>query len=390
MNMKPRKIGLVSEFFYPHLGGVTEHLYFYGKELVRRGFEVVILTGHQGKEIDVEIPAGMRVIQIARSLPIFTNGAIGKISAGWNIGKKVQKILEEEKFDILHIHNPIDPVLPLLFLKYTNTITVGTFHTYFKSVPYFKIFQKIAQNYLDKLHGVATVSECCAEAMNRYFTTNFKVLPNGVDTHFFANHSGKVREHAGNSSNIFFLGRLDPRNDLDTLIRSLPHVLDQVPEARLLVAGDGPLRPYYERLAGQLLHKKIFFIGEVNGNRPNYFATSSVFCYPAVIASFGIALIESMSAGVPVVACNNEGFRSIIRHGVNGLLVEPSHPRKLAEAIIRVLKDKKLAESLSEEGRKTAEQYSWSRVADQVLGYYNEIYLREKGAPFCHSAPTSP
>ncbi len=384
-----RKIGIVSEFFYPHIGGVSEHLYFYAKELTRLGFEVVIITGHKGLKIDVPLPAGLRVIQLTKSMRVFANGSIGKISVGWNIGKKVKKILEEEKFDLLHIHNPLDPILPLLFLKYSNTITVGTFHTYFKSIPYFKIFQKIAQKYLNKLSGVATVSKCCSEAMNQYFTTQFKVLPNGVDTDFFSNPSGKIKRYEDGNANILFLGRLDPRNDLDSLIEALPMVLEKIPQARLLVVGDGPLRSFYERKSGSLLGKNIFFEGQVNGNRPDYFATSHVFCYPATIASFGIALLEAMAAGTPVVACNNEGFRGIIQNEANGLLVEPSHPQGLAEAIVKVLQNKPLAEKIKENGLKTADHFSWPRVTKKILAYYNQIFQREKGVSFCPPELTS-
>ena len=134
--------------------------------------------------------------------------------------------------------------------------------------------------------------------------------------------------------------------------------------------------------AGKLLDKHIFFEGKINEERPDYFATSQVFCYPATKASFGITLLEAMSAGVPVVACNNRGFRDIIQDGVNGLLPRPDDPTALADALVRVLENKALAATLIQNGKKTADSFSWSRVTEQVLAFYNQIYLKKKGVPF--------
>jgi len=376
-----KKIGIVSEYFYPHVGGITEHVYFFAKEVARRGYETVILTGYQGHPVEVDLPYGLRVIQVARSMGIFANGSAGKISVGWNVGSRVKEILKKERFDLIHLHNPLDPVLPLLFLKYSKSLTVGTFHTVLASTRYFKWFNKIAQNYLNKLDGIIAVSPSCATLMEKHFDNSFKVIPNGVDTEWFANPTGKVEKHFGSDANILFLGRLDPRNGLDDLMAAFPQVLKAIPEARLIVAGDGLLRPYYEKKAGDLLGKNIFFEGQVNETRPDYFAASAVFCYPAAIASFGIALLESMAAGVPVVATENEGFKALIDDGVNGLLVPAKDPVALGRALIRVLRDKTLAAILQRNGRQTADRFSWSRVTDQVLDFYGEIF-RRKGAPF--------
>jgi phosphatidyl-myo-inositol alpha-mannosyltransferase len=376
-----KKIGIVSEYFYPHVGGITEHVYFYAKELARRGHEVVILTGHRGNPVDVPLSSSLRVVQLARSMRVFANGSTGKISVGWDLGRRVREILEREKFDLLHLHNPLDPVLPLLFLKYSKTITVGTFHTVLASTHFFKMFQRIAQNYLNKLDGIIAVSPSCAEMMERHFENTFEVIPNGVDAQWFANPPGRIEKYDDGRPTILFLGRLDPRNGLDHLLEAFPRVLKEIPEARLVVAGDGLLRSYYEKKAGSFLGEKIFFEGQVNGTRPEYFAASAVFCYPAAIASFGIALLEAMAAGTPVVATENEGFRALIQNGVNGILVKPADPKALAEGLIRAMRDKALAEELKKNGRRTAEGFSWPRVTDQVLSFYEDV-LKKRGASF--------
>jgi phosphatidylinositol alpha-mannosyltransferase len=377
-----KKIGIVSEFFYPHLGGITEHVFFTAKEFAKRGHEVVILTGYLGEPPGVELPAGVRVQHLARSMKVYANGSIGKISYGMHLGKKIKALLRQENFDLLHLHNPLDPVLPLLFLKYTDTVTVGTFHSLLKSAHYFKIFHRIAQNHLDKLAGVIAVSPSCAEFMAKHFHNDFHVFPNGVDIDWYSKPTGKIKKFDDGAPNIFFLGRLDPRNGLDLLLEAFPEVERKVPDARLIIAGDGPLRPDYEKKSGKRLGEKIFFEGAINPTRPNYFATSQVFCYPATIASFGITLVEAMAAGVPVVATDNEGFRGVVEQGRTGLLFPQGDAAALAQEIIRVLRDPELARRLARNARVSVEKYSWSHIADRLLNYYDSIFLQHKGMAF--------
>lgn len=380
-----RKIGIVSEYFYPHLGGITEHVYYFSKEMLKRGYEVVLLTGDSGEASDVKLPRGLRIIRFGKSIPIYSNHSFAKLTLGWGLGNKIKKVLAEEKFDLLHIHSPVMPILPMLFQKHSNTVTVGTFHTYFDAADshfFYKTFQKLVQSFLDDLDGKIAVGPSCIEAMNEYFDAEYTIIPNGVDVDWFAKPTGTIAEHHGHDANILFLGRLDPRNGLDDLLQAFPDVVKEIPQARLIVAGDGPLRPFYEDKAGSLLKDKIFFAGQVNGNRPDYFASSQVFCYPANKASFGITLLEAMASGKPIVAADNPGFRGVLENGLNGLLYPPENPKALAQSLTKILGDPAFAKGLIEQGKKSVEQYSWSRVTDRVLEFYDEVYMKKKGERF--------
>lgn len=377
-----RKIGIVSEYYYPHLGGVTEHVHYFSRELLRRGYEVVLLTGDQGVDPEHPVPPSLRIVRFGKAYPVYSNGSFAKVTLGWGLGRQIRRVLEHERFDLIHIQSPLTPVLPLLFQKYTNTVTVGTFHTYFDSVRCFRVFGRALQGYMERLDGLIAVAPSCVEAMGRYFEADYTIIPNGVDTDWFGRPSGKIEKYNDGISNILFLGRLDPRNGLDILLKAFPRVLDRWPHTRLLIVGDGPLRLFYENLAGPLLNRSIFFEGQINQARPRYFATSHVFCYPAAKASFGITLLEAMAAGTPVVATDNRGFRDIIRHGINGLLVAEDHPAALADTLVKILRDKQLAVKLAEEGRREAGRYSWSHVTDQILGYYEDVYQKKRGMPF--------
>ncbi|MCE9626154.1 MAG: glycosyltransferase family 4 protein [Deltaproteobacteria bacterium] len=381
-----RKIGIVSEYFYPHLGGVTEHVYYFSKEMLRRGFEIVLLTGYEGQEkIDVELPPGLRIIRFGKSVPIFSNHSFAKVTLGWNLAKKVKRVLAEEKFDLLHVHSPVMPVLPGLFQKYTNTVTIGTFHTYFDAMDskfFYWALQSTVQKYLDKLDGKIAVGSSCIEAMDAFFKADYTIIPNGVATDWFAQADKKIAAYDDSDKNILFLGRLDPRNGLDTLLDAFPSVLEKVPDARLMVAGDGPLREYYEKKSGDLLGKKVFFEGQVNGNRPEYFATCDAFCFPATKAGFSITILEAMAAGKPIITTDTFGFRDVIRNGENGLLVPQGDSAELGKALVKVLQKKDFAAKLSKNAQSDVQQYSWSQVTDRVIDYYNQVFMKKKGVPF--------
>ncbi|MCP5468301.1 MAG: glycosyltransferase family 4 protein [Deltaproteobacteria bacterium] len=372
--MSIKKIGIVAEYFYPHLGGISDHIFFFSQELLKRGYDVTILTGHQGQENPIKLPEKLRVIRLGKSYPIHSAGSTCKVTLGLGLGKRIRQVLKDEKFDILHLQSPTDVTLQLMFLKYTNTVTIGTLHSYFNFVPYFKVFQKLIQSYIDKLDGIISVSHACIEAMERYFKVQYQIIPNGIDIDFFAQKAPPVEELKSDHKNIFFLARLEPRNGLDCLIEAMPRVLEKVPNARLIVAGDGPLRKSCEKKSGELLGKNIVFVGPIFETRPNYFATSDVFCYPAHHATFGITLLEAMAARKPVVAMDNPGFRQVVTSGVNGILTKMHDSNALADGLIQVLTDEALSQRLVKNGWEHVQNFSWERVTDQILDFYQKTY----------------
>ncbi len=382
-----KKIGIVSEYFYPHLGGITEHVYYFSRELIERGFEVVLLTGYEGEEdqVRVAIPKKLKIIRFGKTKAIFANDSYAKVTLGWNLGKKIKQVLADEKFDLLHIHSPITPVLPLLFQKYTNTVTVGTFHTYFDSLDsffYYGTLKKTIQQYLDKLDGLIAVSNACIEALSRFYTVEATIIPNGVDTAWFSKPAQKIEKYSDGAPTIFFLGRLDPRNGLDALLDAFLIIRKEIKNVRLIIAGDGPMRYLYEKQAGDLRNKEIFFEGQINENRPSYFASSDVFCYPATKAAFSVTILEAMASGKPIVGSDNLGFRAAIQDGVNGLLAKPGDTQSLAAALIRLLTNKPLAHQIAQQGLESVKQYSWPAVTDRILNFYDKVYRQKKGVPF--------
>jgi phosphatidyl-myo-inositol alpha-mannosyltransferase len=184
-----------------------------------------------------------------------------------------------------------------------------------------------------------------------------------------------VESLLGDHQTISWVGRFDPRNGLETMIEAFRILHRERGGVRLVVVGDGPLRPVYLRQMGHELRPYVHLAGRLNRTRPNHLVSSDVFCTPCNRASFGMVLLEAMSCGLPVVASRISGFQLVMEDGRHGLMIHPadSAPR-FAEALGRLLDDAAARERMGGEGRRSAvERYAWSQVAAQLDSYYSDM-----------------
>ncbi len=371
------KIGIVTEYYYPSLGGITEHVHHFALEAHRLGHEPVIITSNAGKDMTMA-DQPVEVIKIGRSLPIYSNGSIARVTVGFGIGKKIKDLLKTEKFDVIHIHSPLVPTLPLTFQHHSDTVTVGTFHTQFDTSGDLSLFKKFIQEYFDGLDGRIAVSNLCIESMGRYFKGDYRIIPNGVDIHKFHPACEKVHRFNDGKLNIFFLSRLEPRNGLGYLIDAFSKIRSGRSDCRLIIGGGGPLLGYYKSLVPHEIRDDVHFIGEILGSRPNFFATSDIFCFPTTRASFGITVLEAMAAGKPVVAFTLPAYRQIIKEADEGVLCGAPDTNNLADALIGLLDSKGVRDRIGVKARARAEEFSWNNITRQVLDYYEELVSRDR------------
>jgi phosphatidyl-myo-inositol alpha-mannosyltransferase len=363
------RIALVTEYYYPHLGGVCEHVHFFAREARRRGHHVDVITSHiPGAE---EQP---HVIRVGRSQPVYANGSQARITLGWNLRRDVRQVLREGHYDIVHVHSPLTPVLPILAIEEADCPVVGTFHTYFDRSVGYTLGRRFFQKRLDMLSAAIAVSNSTTVALNRYFDADWQIIPNGIDTDVFHPNAPPPPGISSDVPTILFLGRFDPRNGLTTLIDSFRRVKgrgNRGRQARLVVVGDGPLREHYYKQANG--DKDIVFVGAVLEGRPSYYAHSSVYACPTTKASFGITLLESMACETPVVCSDILGFRDVVVDGREALMVPCGDRDALADSLVRVLDDQGLAIQLGTTGRQNSLEYSWARVTSRVLDVYQNV-----------------
>jgi phosphatidylinositol alpha-mannosyltransferase len=363
------RIALVTEYYYPHLGGVCEHVHFFAREARRRGHHVDVITSH--------IPGAEpqpNVIRLGRSQPVYANGSQARVTIGWNLRRDVRRALREGNYDIVHVHSPLTPTLPIIAIEEADCPVVGTFHTYFDRSMGYTLGRRFFQKRLDMLSAAVAVSHSTTVALNRYFEADWQIIPNGIDTDVFHPHAPPPPGMEKDVPTILFLGRFDPRNGLTTLIDSFRRVKgkgNRGREAKLVVVGDGPLREHYYKQANG--DKDITFVGAVLEGRPSYYAHSSVYACPTTKASFGITLLESMACETPVVCSDILGFRDVVVDGREALMVPCGDRDALADALVRVLDDQGLAIRLGTTGRHNALEYSWARVTSRVLDVYQNV-----------------
>jgi phosphatidylinositol alpha-mannosyltransferase len=379
------KIGIVSEYYYPTLGGIQEHVYHFAIEAIARGHDVRIIT-----PLVTSIPDGqvngvrpLPQIHVGISVPVYQNGSIARVAIGHRLGRRLQQVFDHEHFDLVHIHSPLTPTLPILAVTRSPTTTIGTLHTNFNGSLLLRLFRQKLQAYLDRLDGIIAVSPSAARPIAAHFRADYRVIPNGIDIHQFNPDLPRLKELDDGRFNLLWVGRMEPRNGLDRMIQAFERACQRRRDLRLVIVGDGPLRPTYEAMVPTALKPLVHFAGFVNSGRPEYYASVDALCVPASISSFGITLLEGMAASKPIIASDIDGFRDVMTHEKQGLLLDTADPDVFSDAIVRLASDRELAREYGRRGRATALGYAWGDVTERILAFYREVLLRRETAQAC-------
>ncbi len=372
----------MSDYYYPQLGGVTEHVHGQATELARRGHEVTVITPALVKvprtvDGDDFPPETFEVVRLGRAFPFYANRAEVLVSWSPKLGSSLDRLFEMRRFDVLHVHNPIGAFLPLMALRRSRArVTVGTLHSVVPAgYPLLRMFHRPLGGILRRLDACITVSDTVVDSLSPFFPRQrFVTIPNGIDASFFTPEAVPLPELDGRQ-NMLFVGRFDPRNGVGHAIGAFTILKRTHANLRLVVVGDGPLRPFVERMVPDDLRGDVVFAGRVNRLRPRYLASADVLCSPCSLASFGMVVLEGMSAGVPVVATRLPGFAGVMRDGTDGLMVDdPEDDAGFASALDRVLGDPALGARMGAAGRSRALQhFAWPVVADRLEDLYDRL-----------------
>jgi phosphatidylinositol alpha-mannosyltransferase len=364
-------IGIVTEYYYPSIGGVQEHVFHFAREARRLGHRVKIITSTMPDLPPLPGAAdGPDVIRIGRSRPFYLNGGFGRVSVGAGLSRAMRATFDRERFDVVHVHCPVTPLLPWIAIQHARGPVVGTFHTHYTPGPGHRLARRLQERYLTRLDAVVAVSRAAAR-LSVETRPDLEIVPNGVDVERFGSGRRLARFDDGRF-NVLWVGRLEPRNGLDRMLRAFALLRARVP-ARLLVLGDGPLRPSYQAMVPSELASDVVFAGAVRDERADWYATADVYCAPTSIASFGVTLLEAMAAGRPVLASDIDGFREVMRDGEQGELLPLGDAPAWAAALEALAADPARAAAMAARGRATAERYAWPRVAHRILDVYQRV-----------------
>ena len=372
------KIAMVSPYDFTWPGGVTAHVGQLARELGHLGHQVQVLAPHspsrQGEEDEAFIPLG-------RSVPLPSGGSIARVSLSWWLLPKVRDLLQQEDFDIVHLHEPLAPILPLCVLEFSNAVNVGTFHACHAHQHLYRFFHPIIKRWHQRLDGGIAVSPAAQRYVNSSFPGDYTIIPNGIDVDHFNGLNQPWPEYQDGKTNILFVGRMEQRKGLKYLLEAYGRLKWDLPNIRLLVVGPGsPDRDSYSILGGRGLEDVVLAGMVSNEDLPRYYASADIFCSPATGAeSFGYVLLEAMASGKPIVASNIEGYSGLVSHEKEGLLFPPKDSAALGNALEQLIRNPELARRMGSQGRETVDQYRWEAVARQVESYYLDCQKAANG-----------
>lgn len=366
------KILIVSDIFYPHTGGVPEHMLYLWNNLKSFGHNAKVLAPSFGKNypyVDEDI------VRMGRAFKIPKNQSFCVLTFGITLPWTLRRFLYEENFDIVHIHGPVAPVLPYLALKYSNAKNFVTCHSAHEDSFGYLLWEPVLEQYFRKIDGLIAVSEVARDSVLRYFPGEYRIIPNGIDTSRFKPENEPIPKLKKFSPKILFVGRFEPRKGLKYLLQAFPMIIDEFPSAKLIVVGRGFLERYYRSYVEEHIKENVVFVGHVTPeDLPRYYASCDIYCSPATGAeSFGIVLLEAMATGKPIVASDIPGYRRVMEHNKEGLFSKACDPQALADKIIHLLNDERAMSELGQNGRKKSLKYDWKIVTKQVVNFYEEV-----------------
>jgi phosphatidyl-myo-inositol alpha-mannosyltransferase len=371
------RIALVSPYSWTLPGGVTRHIDELGSELIAQGHDVRVLAPvdpddrltrvlHRRGAEQVELPDYL--IPLGRTVSFRANGSVSNLSVFPEGLTRLRRELRAGRFDIVHVHEPIAPVIGWDACSFDDAPVVGTFHAYStKWFPNATATLMGARRIFNKLHTRIAVSEAARWTGERYFGGTYDVIPNGVDV-AAAPNTDKER---GEEFRVLFVGRDDVRKGLPVLLSAFAGLREHVPvQLQLVGASTEAVEPYIADLNGGT--HDVEFLGSVDKDELwDQLHRADVLCAPSLGGeSFGMVLIEAFAAGTPVVASDIAGYRQVVSHGRDGLLVPPAQPLELAEALRSLWLDPERRATMGAAARVRATDFGWPRVAAAVTGAY--------------------
>jgi N-acetyllactosaminide 3-alpha-galactosyltransferase len=352
------------------VGGVETHVFKLSRALVRLGHEVEVLTSNVPRTQLFEVLDGIRIRRFpALDLPYIpiVPGLSAKIS--------------RFKGDLVHSHCPP----PFFSYSINSKPHVVTYHCDVEIPPSFRglhipggvsrlvevIHEKYGERIVEGCDRVIATGEGYAETSRLLKGVNWSVIPNGIDLEDFPDKGWEREEEK-----ILFVGRLSFPKGVHYLVKAMPLVLRELPEAKLTIVGDGEERLSLMRLVKILnLEEKIDFLGYIShDDLVKEFYTSAITVLPSIsrLEAFGIVLLESMACKTPVIASDIPGVRDIAQEG--GILCRPGDPLDLAIRIIEILGDKPLRKRLGEVGFRAVEaKYTWNEIAKKITMIYEDL-----------------
>jgi len=374
------RILLVTSAFWPYPSGISEHVYYLAKGLIKRGHKVKVLTTNYPSYWEDGNCDGMDITRIGRTVFLPINKSSATFPWGTDIPYRVKQILANENYDIIHLHGCYPPEIGFWALHFSKTVNCVTFHTAgFSKTPFLKPATFLFRKYIKKISGKIAVTKFAETWAKPFFPGEYRIIPNGVDCERFSIDVQPLIKKEDRTFTILYLGRLDERKGVLVAINAFKIIKGELPNTRLLIVGKGPLEKTAQDLAQKIgIKNDCRFFGYVKQkDLPGYYASADIYVAPALGGEAqGIVLLEAMATGRAVIASDIYGYREVIEDGKTGLFFKTGSSEDLAQKVISVLTNSELRNALMKNARQEAEKYAWDKIVSEIERYYQELIAR--------------
>ena len=369
------KIGIVVPFSWSFWGAVVEHAELQAAALEERGHEVRLIMGNDppGQFTRALHPRVGRhgnpppnVIPVGRSVIVPANGSLPNIVLSPRSFFRIRNALERERFDLLHLHEPMTPTICLTTLIFARCPIVATFHAS-GELGWMKYGGPLWGFMIDRIDHRIAVSERAKTSQSRWLPGEYEVIPNGVLVPPSA--PAGDREHR-----IVFAGRQEPRKGLQVLLRAWPDIHRRT-GLRLTVAGADPLAVRLLLTRLRVPDDGIDVVGFLSQDQ----LTRTLLGAKALVApsigqeSFGMVLTRAFACALPAVASDIPGYREVLTSAV-AVSVAPNEPEALTDAVCALVDDEARREAMGEAARALAvERYAWPAIAQRLEAVYASV-----------------
>jgi phosphatidylinositol alpha-mannosyltransferase len=376
------KIGIVVPFSWSFWGAVVEHAELQAAALEALGHDVRLIMGNDppGQFTRVLHPRVGRhgeppenVVPVGRSVIVPANGSLPNIVLSPRTFGRIRRTLERERFDVLHLHEPMTPAICVATLVLSRAPMVATFHAS-GDLGWMRVGRPTWGFLIDRIDYRIAVSERARSSQARWLPGDYDVIPNGV----LVPEAAPVgdREHR-----IVFAGRQEPRKGLHVLLAAWPEVHRRT-GLRLTVAGADPLAVRLLLARHRVSDDGIDVVGFLSQEE----LTTTLLRSKALVApslgqeSFGMVLTRAFACSLPVVASDIPGYREVL-DGSASVAVPPGDQRALVAAVCDLVADEPGRARLGVAAREIAvERYSWSGIARRLETVYEQVTGLERGA----------
>ena len=374
------KVGIVVPYSWSFWGGVVDHADQQSQALRDLGLDVRLVLGndppgsftrllHPSLGRHDEPPAG--VIAVGRTVIVPANGTLPNIVLSPPALLRLRRVFERERFDVLHVHEPMTPALGVGALALWDGPCVATFHAS-GALGWMHLGNRLWGFLAERIDRRIAVSEEARASVEPFLPGHYDIVPNGVLVPDRADASGRL-------DRVVFIGRHEPRKGMHVLLRAWPEI-HRRSGARLRLVGADPLAVRLVLSRARVREDGI----DVLGVLPDEELTRELLAAKVLVApslggeSFGMVLTRAFACAIPVVASDIPGYRGVVADDT-GVLVPPGDTRALADAVVGVLRNEPRRAAMGAAARELAvDRYGWEHVASELVQIYDAVAGRQE------------